>query len=67
MHYPLSQLEPGAIEQRQQTEARLESRLIYGSYPEIVLMEDNREQQQYLKEIVSLYLYKDNKLLTTSP
>jgi hypothetical protein len=30
-------------------------------------MEDNREQQQYLKEIVSLYLYKDNKLLTTSP
>ena len=59
IQYPLSQLELGAIEQRHQTEARLESRLIYGSYPEIVLMGDNRERQQYLKEIVSSYLYKD--------
>lgn len=59
IQYPLSQLELSAIEQRHQTEARLESRLVYGSYPEIVLMEDNRERQQYLKEIVASYLYKD--------
>lgn len=59
IQYPLAQLEIGATEQRHETEARLESRLIYGSYPEIVLLTDNREREQYLKEIVSSYLYKD--------
>ena len=57
--YPLSQLEIGQIEQRHQTDANLESRLIYGSYPEVVLTNDNRAREQYLKEIVSSYLYKD--------
>jgi len=57
--YPLSQLEIGQIEQRHQTDANLESRLIYGSYPEVVLSNDNRAREQYLKEIVASYLYKD--------
>jgi predicted AAA+ superfamily ATPase len=57
--YPLSQLEIGQIEQRHQTDANLESRLIYGSYPEVVLNNDNRAREQYLKEIVASYLYKD--------
>jgi len=57
--YPLAQLEIGTIEQRHETAARLESRLVYGSYPEVVLLEDNRVREQYLKEIVSSYLYKD--------
>jgi len=59
IQYPLAQMEIGDLEKSHQTEARLESRLVYGSYPEIVLMEDERERQQYLKEIVSSYLYKD--------
>ena len=59
VQYPLAQLELSSIEQRHETDARLEQRLIYGSYPEIVLMNDNREREQYLKEIVSSYLYKD--------
>jgi len=59
IQYPLAQLEIGATEQRHQTDARLESRLIYGSYPEVVLLQDNRERTQYLKEIISSYLYKD--------
>ena len=59
VQYPLAQLEMGAIEQFHETAARLESRLVYGSYPEVVLMEDNRAREQYLKEIVSSYLYKD--------
>jgi uncharacterized protein len=59
LQYPLAQLEIGATEQRHETEARLESRLVYGSYPEIVLLEDNRDREHYLKEIVSSYLYKD--------
>jgi len=57
--YPLSQLEIGQIEQRHQADANLESRLIYGSYPEVVLTNDNRAREQYLKEIVASYLYKD--------
>jgi len=59
IQYPLAQLELTAIEQRHETAARLESRLIYGAYPEVVLLEDNRERERYLKELVSSYLYKD--------
>jgi len=32
---------------------------VYGAYPEVVLLQDNREREQYLREIVSSYLYKD--------
>lgn len=57
--FPIAQLELQQMENRAQTEANLENRLIYGSYPEIVLMQDNRQKDRYLKEIVSSYLYKD--------
>jgi hypothetical protein len=57
--FPLAQLEIGQIEKIHQTQANLENRLIYGSYPEIVLMPDNKGREHYLKEIVSSYLYKD--------
>ncbi len=57
--YPLAQLEIGQLENPAQTAANLENRLIYGSYPEIVLTADNRQREQYLKEIVASYLYKD--------
>lgn len=57
--FPLAQFEIGQIEKIHQTQANLENRLIYGSYPEIVLMQDNKGREHYLKEIVSSYLYKD--------
>ncbi len=57
--FPLAQLELDKIESRVQTDARLESRLIYGSYPEVVLMKDNGQKVRYLKELISSYLYKD--------
>jgi uncharacterized protein len=57
--FPLAQLEIGQIEQRHQTDANLEGRLIYGAYPEVVLTNDNRAREQYLREIVASYLYKD--------
>ncbi|HIJ96317.1 MAG TPA: ATP-binding protein [Desulfuromonadales bacterium] len=59
IQYPLSQLELAATEQRHETDSRLEQRLVYGGYPEVVLLQDNREREQYLREIVSSYLYKD--------
>lgn len=57
--YPLAQFEIGQTENPAQTTANLENRLVYGSYPEIVLISDNRRREQYLREIVSSYLYKD--------
>lgn len=57
--FPLGQLEMSQKENTAQVSARLESRLIYGSYPEVVLCRDDQLRQRYLKEIVSSYLYKD--------
>lgn len=57
--FPLSQIELNSIETPAQTAARLEERLIYGSYPEIILMRDLIERKKYLQELVSSYLYKD--------
>ncbi|GBE05706.1 archaeal ATPase [bacterium BMS3Abin10] len=57
--FPLAQMEISRIEQRFETDANLESRLIYGSYPEVVITNDNKQRELYLKEIISSYLYKD--------
>ncbi len=57
--FPLAQMEISRIEQRFETDANLESRLIYGSYPEIVITNDNKQRELYLREIISSYLYKD--------
>jgi len=57
--FPLSQMEIGVAENKFQTEANLENRLIYGSYPEIIMAGDNQVREKELKEIVGSYLYKD--------
>lgn len=57
--FPLSQIEMNQVENAVQTEARLEERLLYGSYPEVILMQDNFRREEYLRELVSSYLYKD--------
>lgn len=57
--FPLAQIEINEIENSFQTKANLESRLIYGSYPEIITTEDNARKEKYLQEIVGSYLYKD--------
>ncbi len=57
--FPLSQMEISKIEKRHETTAGLESRLIYGSYPEVVLIRDNRRREDYLRELIQSYLFKD--------
>jgi predicted AAA+ superfamily ATPase len=57
--FPLAQLEISQIESAHETNANLEARLIYGSYPEVVLMQDNRLREEYLQDLVSSYLFKD--------
>ena len=59
MMLPLAQLEISNIESEHETRANLEARLIYGSYPEVVLMESNERREQYLKELAGHYLFKD--------
>ncbi|MCX6989650.1 MAG: ATP-binding protein [Chlamydiae bacterium] len=57
--YPISQIELNAMENPAQTKAHLESRLLYGSYPEVITMESDQLRQEYLQELVSSYLLKD--------
>ncbi|MCB1107020.1 MAG: ATP-binding protein [Chlamydiia bacterium] len=57
--YPLSQIELNHIENNAQREAHLESRLIYGSYPEVITLKSEFSKKEYLKELVSSYLLKD--------
>jgi predicted AAA+ superfamily ATPase len=57
--FPLAQLEIAEIENAAATKANLENRLIFGSYPEVVVTDDDRLRERYLKELVSSYLYKD--------
>ncbi len=56
---PLAQLEIAQIEKMHQTKANLESRLIYGAYPEVVILRSNTDRENYLRELLSSYLFKD--------
>ena len=56
---PLAQMEISQIEKSHETKAHLESRLIYGSYPEVVLLKGIKDRQDYLRELLSSYLFKD--------
>lgn len=57
--FPLAQLELAKIEKPHETGANLETRLIFGSYPEVTLAKDEQEKIIYLRELASSYLYKD--------
>jgi predicted AAA+ superfamily ATPase len=57
--YSLAQMEIAHIEKPHETTAHLETRLIYGSYPEVVTLHDNKRRETYLRELVSSYLFKD--------
>jgi len=57
--FPLAQMEISTIEKPHETQANLESRLIYGSYPEVVTMRSNADREEYLRELISSYLFKD--------
>ncbi len=56
---PLAQLELNEVEASHETDAALELRLLYGSYPEVILLNSNTERERYLKELVASYLFKD--------
>jgi predicted AAA+ superfamily ATPase len=56
---PFSQKEIASTETAVQTRQNLESRLIYGSYPEVVTLDGFERKTEYLRDIVGGYLLKD--------
>ena len=40
-------------------QSQLEDRLVYGSYPEVILADSKEKKERILNELVSSYLYKD--------
>ncbi len=57
--YPLSQLELSKIENAFETDANLETRLIYGSYPQVVMAKTDGQRRKILENIRDGYLLKD--------
>ena len=56
---PFSQREIASTETALETRQNLESRLIYGSYPEVVTLNSFERKTDYLRDIVGAYLLKD--------
>lgn len=57
--FPFSQKEMAQTENLLETKRNLESRIIYGSYPEIISIDDFNRKTDYLRDIVGAYLLKD--------
>ncbi|NGX35169.1 MAG: hypothetical protein K1060chlam1_01541 [Candidatus Anoxychlamydiales bacterium] len=57
--FPISQIELNKIENITQINANLETRVIYGSYPEVITLESNELRKKYLQDLISSYLLKD--------
>ena len=57
--FPLSQIELNTVEDYIETKSKLEERLIYGTYPKVVVTGGFLQKQAILKELVSSYLCKD--------
>ena len=57
--FPFSQLELSQQENMLETRQRLEERLIYGSYPEVINISDYNQKKDYLRDLVNGYLLKD--------
>jgi len=56
---PFSQREIATVESPIESKRNLETRLLYGSYPEVVASESFAEKREYLGDIVESYLLKD--------
>lgn len=56
---PFSQREISQMETPLETHRNLEARLIYGSHPEVVMMDHDERKTDYLRDIVGAYLLKD--------
>lgn len=56
---PFSQMEISQFENPLETRQNLDTRLRYGSYPDVVLASNDAVRMEYLRELVEAYLLKD--------
>jgi len=57
--YPLALSECAQFENMTEIKSKLDERLIYGNYPELLQYSGNDEKKDYLNELVGSYLLKD--------
>jgi predicted AAA+ superfamily ATPase len=57
--FPFSQKELSRKESPLQTRQNLHERLLFGSYPEVVLYGTNEQKKEYLQNLINTYLLKD--------
>ncbi|MBM3197898.1 MAG: ATP-binding protein [Chlamydiae bacterium] len=57
--FPISQMELSFLESLVETKALLESRLLYGAYPEVITLENIVDKRTYLHDLISSALLKD--------
>ncbi len=57
--FPFAELEYSQFENLLEKRENLNHRLIYGNYPELIHLENNKSRVAYLREIVNAYLLKD--------
>lgn len=62
--FPLAQVEFSQKENMMESLGQLESRLIYGGYPELTHLPSLEEKEEYLKSLINSYLLKDLLALT---
>jgi len=59
MLFPLAQMEYAAVENTLERKRLLEEKLVYGCYPELLHLKTAKQKRDYLRELISSYLYKD--------
>jgi predicted AAA+ superfamily ATPase len=57
--FPLAHCELAQVENPVQTASLLDTRLVYGGYPDVVVAAGDSQRQDILLELVNSYLYKD--------
>jgi len=57
--FPISWLELAAFNNPVELDARLEDRMIFGSYPELFSLEGTTQRIEYLRNLSDAYLYRD--------
>jgi len=57
--FPIAQMELSPKESHIQTMADLEERLVFGTYPELLQINNREDKMTYLNNLISSYLYRD--------
>ncbi len=57
--FPISQLELNKIEEKFETKSNLNNRLVYGSFPEVIINNNINQKREILNSLVDNYLFKD--------